>query len=137
VSLQGPVYRPGRPQGRRSANAKRKTVPPGHPAQWPRDALPMAGLLACGSSHPPGLPSFPVAMMGIARRLQLRGQPRLRAVTSPCPRSLFTPCYGGTIDRTVIRRYRPAIKLRPRTAWHIGSGRIPYSEDKIRMVRRD
>ncbi|ACJ01212.1 hypothetical protein RC1_3869 [Rhodospirillum centenum SW] len=50
----------------RSAGTKRKSAPPGHPAQRPCDAFPKAGLLACGSRRSPGLPSFPVAMNGRA-----------------------------------------------------------------------
>jgi hypothetical protein len=64
----------------------------------------MAGLLACGSPPAPNLPSFPVVLRGVqARRLQLRGQPRLCRL-APSERTLFPfhPSLEGTIAEGII-----------------------------------
>jgi hypothetical protein len=62
-----------------------------YPARRMGDAA-QAGLLALRVKALPGLPNeaFVSGQWGFARRLQLRGQPRLKEVPFPFPRSLFT-----------------------------------------------
>ena len=66
------------PSRRRCLSPQADTRPPAHPAQRKR-VITSAGLLACGSSLWLTFPDKgPVVSSTIARRLQLRGQPRNR-----------------------------------------------------------
>ncbi len=84
------------PQGYTSVAA---TADPLRRAPRTPDGRPVpAGLLARGSDASSSLPGpriWPVALVNEARRLQLRGQPRLGGSRSPLPCSLFTRPHNG------------------------------------------
>jgi hypothetical protein len=68
------------PVGRGRLSARMTILPPAHPGRVRGSLLASAGLLARRSSRSSGLPGCPVACSDGARRSQLRGQLRSRAL---------------------------------------------------------